>query len=229
VFKLTKKHMKRTFILLAAFLLAATVSHAQTEKGNQTLGLNLGFSYANGSGISINPSDGSTSNTGYKTTTFSIGPAYSYFVADKLDLGASLSYGTSTSNYPPTVNNESKQSSYGLGGTVYLRKYFMFKDKIGIRTGPYVGYEKSDYKSVYTGANALFSEDSKTDDYSAGVRMELVYFPSKSLGFSANIASLNYDHSKTDSGTQGNTSSDNVGFGFVNNGLTLSVFYVFGK
>src|ERR1700704_3382185 len=106
--------MKKALILFAVLLFSAVVSHAQTEKGNQTLGLNLGFSYAKGSGVSINPFDGSSSNTGYKTTTFTVGPAYSYFLADKLDLGVSLSYGTSTSNYPPTVNNQSKQASYGL-------------------------------------------------------------------------------------------------------------------
>ncbi len=45
--------MKKTLVLIAALLLASVVSHAQTEKGNQTLGLNLGFSYSKTSGVNI--------------------------------------------------------------------------------------------------------------------------------------------------------------------------------
>jgi hypothetical protein len=35
--------MKKILILMTAFLFAFELSHAQTEKGNQTLGVNLGL------------------------------------------------------------------------------------------------------------------------------------------------------------------------------------------
>src|SRR3978361_780186 len=114
--------MKKTLVLIAALLLASVVSQAQTEKGNQTLGLNLGFYYNKSSGVSINPYDNSSTDAGSKNTSFNIGSAYSYFIADKLDLGASLSYGQSSYTYPQIINNIQKQNSYAFFGSVYLRK-----------------------------------------------------------------------------------------------------------
>ena len=46
--------MKKALILFAALLFSAVVSFAQTEKGKQTLGLDLGFSFNKVNGVSIN-------------------------------------------------------------------------------------------------------------------------------------------------------------------------------
>jgi hypothetical protein len=54
--------MKKSFLLIAAFLLAAAISHAQTEKGNQTLGLDLGLQFNTTNNTYISPFD--NSNTG---------------------------------------------------------------------------------------------------------------------------------------------------------------------
>jgi hypothetical protein len=221
------KHMKKILFLIAAFLLAAVVSQAQTEKGTQTLGLNLGFGYNKTSGVNINPYDNSSTDAGSKNTSFNIGPAYSYFIADKLDLGASLSYGQSNFTYANTQNNPQKLTSYAFISSVYLRKYIMFGGQFGLRAGPYLGFEKGDNKIGYVGTNAIYSEDSKLTEYSAGARLELVYYPSKKLGFAASIASMNYDHTKFDNGAAGHTSSDNLSAAFINNSLAISVFYVF--
>jgi len=105
----------------------------------------------------------------------------------------------------------------------------MYQGKIGLRAGPYAGYTKSDYKTIYNGSSSIFNEDGKTDTYNAGIKLDLVYYPSKSLGLSASIASLAYSHFKTDNGSQGHTDGDNVSMGFISNNLALSVFYVFGK
>jgi hypothetical protein len=218
--------MKKSIFFIAVFLLAAVVSQAQTEKGTQTLGLNLGFSYQKTSGVSINPYDNSSTDAGNKTTSFNIGPAYSYFIADKLDLGAALSYGQSNSTYPQIENNINKQSSYALSGSVYLRKYMMFGDKLGLRAGPYLSYEKGDNKTDYSGSAAIYSEDSKLTEYGAGARLELIYYPSKKLGFAASIANVSYDHNKFDYGNQGHTSNDNINASFISNNLGFSVFYV---
>jgi hypothetical protein len=216
--------MKKSIVLIAVFLLAAVVSQAQTEKGTQTLGLDLGFGYNKSNGIATSP-DGSTSSNMYsKSTDFSIGPDYSYFIADKLDIGTSLSYSTNTYNYPFQTNSIYKQSTYAYGGIIFLRKYFMYNDKLGLRAGPYAGYSRSDSKSI--NADPIYNSESKTDIYTAGAKLELVYYPSKKLGFSAMLANLNYAHYKTDMGVMGHTSADNISMAFVNNGLGISIFYV---
>jgi len=221
--------MKKTISLIAALLLATGVLYAQTEKGNQTIGLNMGFGYNKSSGVVINPFDNTSTNQSTKQTNFNIGPAYSYFIADKLDLGVGLTYGTSTSDFSPVPNYLSKLSSYYFDSRVYLRKYFMYKDKIGIRTGPYAGYSKTNNKAVYTGTSTGANQDNTTQNLNAGMRLELVYFPTKKLGFSAYLASLDYSHYKTDSGTQGHASGDSADLNLISNNLSLSVFYVFGR
>ena len=218
--------MKKSIFLIAVFLLAAVVSQAQTEKGTQTLGLNIGFGYSKTSGVNINPYDNSSMDAGNKATSFNIGPAYSYFIADKLDLGAALSYGQSNSTYPQIENNINKQSSYAFISSVYLRKYMMFGDKLGLRAGPYLSYEKGDNKTDYSGSAAIYSEDSKLTEYGGGVRLEVVYYPSKKLGFAAFIGNVSYNHTKSDNGDLGHTSNDNVNASFINSNLAFSVFYV---
>jgi hypothetical protein len=217
--------MKKTLLLLAVFLVTISVSYAQTEKGYQALGLNLAFAYNNSSGTVI--SNGNPQPLGSKITQFSIGPSYSYFIANKLDVGGSLSFGTtSTTNLPGY--NPSKYSSNDIGGIVYLRKYCMFNDKIGLRTGPYIGYNYGEVKYTYNTAPAA-STDTKTDYYNAGMRLELVYFPSKKFGFSTYLASFDYSHYKSDSGPAGHLSGDNVYLNLINSNLAVSVYYVFGK
>jgi len=204
-------------------------SYAQTEKGNQTLGLNMGFSYNKSNGVSINPYDNSSTDVNSKTTGFNIGPSYSYFIADKLELGASLSYDRDNYNYPNTPGNGEEQLRYDYGGTIYLRKYFMFQNKIGLSAGPYAGYFRGINKLTYEGANSIYSNDSKTDNFEGGLNLGLVYYPTKHLGFSASLATIGYDHNKTDDGTQGHSDGNSFNASFVNNGLSFSIFYVFGN
>lgn len=220
--------MRKALFLIAVLLLTALVSHAQTEKGSQTLGADLGFTYLKNTGATINPYDNSIYNSSNKTTRFNIGPSYSYFIGDKLDLGASLSYSQNTYSYPPG-NNLEKQSERDFGGAVYLRKYFMFQEKIGLRAGPRVGYYHDINKITYEPSNAIYNQDSKTDNFVGGLNLDLVYYPSKHLGFTASLANLYYTHFKSDFGTQGNAKGDNFNASFINDGLSLSVFYAFGK
>jgi hypothetical protein len=221
--------MKKLLILTSVCLLAYQASHAQTEKGDQTLGVNLGFGYSKSNEFDINSSDGSTGTSNGKTTSFNIGPNYSYFIADKLDLGTSLQYNSAVTNSTPDIFNDlMKQVNRYYGASVYLRKYFMYSDKIGIRTGPYVAYYRQDTQNNYNDVNAISDYNSKSDNYEAGVNLDLVYYPSKCLGISASLANLQYIHSKTNNGTQGHSSNDDVNFSYINNGLGFSVFYVFG-
>ncbi|MHB8209403.1 hypothetical protein [Mucilaginibacter sp.] len=221
--------MKKLMLLIAAFVFVYQASQAQTEKGTQTIGANLGFGYSKNDQLYISTYDQSTSNQNGKTTYFNIGPSYSYFIANNLDLGASLQYQSYVTNYnPDTYSSLSKQINRNYGGSIYLRKYFMYANKIGLRAGPYLDYEKQITKYDYSGSNATDSFNGNDDNFSAGVNLDLVYYPSKHLGMSASIANVSYQHTKINNANQGNGSIDNVNFDFINNGLTFSVFYVFG-
>src|SRR5262249_25125058 len=131
------KLMKKTLILFAALMLAYATSQAQTEKGTQTIGLGIDYFHENNKGTAIDPNTALSQTT--RSSTFSFGPQYSIFIANKLDLGASFSYENATYTYPTSFSLV-KQVSNTYGGSIYLRKYLMFNDKIGLRTGPYLSY-----------------------------------------------------------------------------------------
>jgi hypothetical protein len=227
--------MKKILITVVVFLSAYQLSNAQTEKGTQTFGLNLGFGYNNSNDYTINIADNNAVTTlNTKTTDFAIGPNYSYFIQNNLELGASLSY--STSNATNTTGDLSstndsyptKQSSDNISASVFIRKYFMYKNIIGFRTGGYVGYSGGTNKDTYTPTDAGANYNNTTMYYSAGANLDLVYFPSKKLGIAATLANLEYYHYTANNNSQGHDNGDNITFSLVNNGLTLSVFYVFG-
>ncbi|MDN3582725.1 hypothetical protein [Mucilaginibacter flavus] len=219
--------MKKILFLIPAFLLAFQISKAQTEKGTQTLGVNLNFSYQKSDNLSINPSDHSTQTLLDKHTLFGVAPTYSYFIANKLDAGATLGYDyqkfdNSDQSYPQ------KRRQHDYSASVFLRKYFMYNDKFGIRTGPYLTYARYDSKDTYPISASINDNISKSDSYVTGVNLGLVYYPSKCLGVAVTLADVSYNHNKTNNGANGHGTSDNVNFNFISNNLGLSVFYVFG-
>lgn len=218
----TQTQMKKILVLIPVFLLAFQISKAQTEKGSQTLGLDLQFSHLK-STQSITQSTVVTSDFDTKLTNFSIGPNYSYFIADKLDIGVNLNYGYSSQNNQ-NPGNPGTQKSHQYGGQLFLRKYFMFGDKLGLRAGPYVGYSRDDFKSTDTYSII----NTKTDNYQVGANLALVYYPAKKLGISATLANANYNHYKQKDGARETGHGDNFNFNIINDGLGLSVFYVFG-
>ncbi len=217
--------MKRSLILIPAFLFLVQISKAQTEKGSQTLGVNLNFSYYDQSGVNVNPYDNSLAEQSNKFTMFSVGPTYSYFIADNLDLGATLNYSLTNSKNAP---NSLEQDNKNYGGTLFLRKYVLYKNKIGFRFGPYLGYLIGDQKFIYKGQNSIDNSDAKSHTYEGGADLDLVYYPTKHLGVSISLANLDYQHTRTNSGAQGFANSDEVNFDFVNNNLSVSLLYVFG-
>ncbi|MFC0512689.1 autotransporter outer membrane beta-barrel domain-containing protein [Mucilaginibacter angelicae] len=214
--------MKKILVLIPAFLLAFQISKAQTEKGSQTLGIDVQFTHQKTSQDRSLPGFDSYAYD-FKATNFSIGPTYSYFIADKLDIGISANYGYYKQDSNDN-NYATNQSSHQYGASLFLRKYFMFGDKLGLRAGPYLGYTRYDFRS---NANGSFIK-TKNDSYNVGANMALVYYPAKKLGVAATLANLSYNHTKIkdDAGLHG--SSDNVFFNLVNDGLAISVFYTFG-
>ena len=226
------KTMKRSLIVLAALLLAFTSSQAQTEKGNQTLGLNLGLSTLQSAGFDINQTDNSTSTENSKTTIFNFGPNYSYFIADNLEIGVDLSYSSTVTTYNTTATNVvnfANQNSKSYSGNIFVRKYFLHKNKIGIRTGAYLGYGHDSQNVNYPPAYSANNYGWKQNFGEVGINLALVYFPSKQLGFAALLANMSYEHYTDNNGPQGHGSGNDFNLGFVSNGLGFSIFYVFGK
>ncbi len=224
--------MKKFLFSIAVFLFAFQLSHAQTEKGTQTLGGEVGFNYYKTNDFTVNPADNSSATLNTKTTGFKIGPDYSYFVADKLDIGINVSYSSSTTSnsttnvqsyyYPP------KASSYNFNSEIFIRKYYMYHDKIGFRTGAYLDYSRVNSTTIYDQSSNISNDKSTSNNYSGGVLLDLVYYPAKKFGLSAAIANLEYNHTKIDDGTSGHINGDSVSFNFMNSFL-LSIFYVIGK
>jgi long-subunit fatty acid transport protein len=221
--------MKKFLFLIPAFLLAFQTSKAQTEKGTQTLGANIVFHTQKTSNVAIDNNSGTTFTSDTRYTSLGVGPNYSYFIADKLDIGGSLAYTYINSNNGDN-SSPSRTREHDFGGQVFLRKYFMYNDKLGLRAGPYLGYDRYNNKSFYNYPNApIPSATTKGDNYTAGVNLGLVYYPAKSVGVSVSLASISYQHSKNSTvGNSGHASTDSFDASFISNNLGLSLFYVFG-
>jgi len=230
----TTKTRNKFLILIAALLLIVKVSSAQTEKGNQTLGANLGFQFLNTTTNSFSTTpDGLTTTNKYHS--FNIGPAYSYFISNTWALGASLNYSHSTSDNNSSDPDQHLQNyiSNSYGGQIFLNKYVLYQNKLGFRAGPYAGFNR---QSNTTEIPTSSVESKQTaNDYFAGGALDLVYYPAKSLGITLSVAKLTYDHSTTKDGFTGNPDdtyakghSNNLSFNFINSGTSVSVFYTFG-
>ena len=204
-------------------------AHAQNQKGNQTLGIGLGFSAATGSYNyqSNNPAilDITASQS---TGSFSANPNYSYFIANNLDLGVSIGFGSGTSNFDDnSANAHFKQIDKNYSGSLYMRKYILYKNKIGIRTGPYFSYQYFDSSYVDKSNNGSSSSNTG-NNYHAGLIADFVYYPASKIGLAVNIGNLSYNYGKAN-GPQQSSSSNGVNLQFLNNNLMLTAFYVFGK
>jgi hypothetical protein len=212
--------------LLLAFVSIITIqtAKAQTEKGSQMLGANFGASTTSSDSKELNLNDNTYGiNVHGKQTSYGFGPNYSYFIADKLDIGVSIGYGRvkleSNGNYA------SLQKTHSFSSAVYLRKYFLYDNKVGIRTGPYFSYINSNQTVLYSNTTPG-SYNYSSDIYNGGIGLDFVYFPIKKLGLSASMGNISYTHQIIDGDSKG--TSNSFGLNFANS-LNLSVNYVFGK
>ncbi|HTD99230.1 MAG TPA: hypothetical protein VK668_08065 [Mucilaginibacter sp.] len=219
--------MKKIAISITIFLLALQAANAQAQKGNQNLGVSLGFysSNSNYNYLNIEPSSSQFVNT--KTTGFSAYPNYSYFIANNLDIGASIGFGHETDRSSDRISgNGSEQTYKSYFGSIFLRKYYLYNNKIGIRTGPYFSYQYSNSDVAYTPDNLQSSNNYKGHNYQGGISADFVFYPSSKIGLAANLANLYYARS-TWSNLSQTSSSNSVNLQLLNNNLTLSAFYVF--
>ncbi len=220
---------KLTFLLLAAF--SGMTASAQTEKGSHWIG---GFFSANHTKNEQAQKNGSQDFSYYsKQNQLQIGPSYSYFVADKLSLTASAGYINSHAdqtyyNAPgtPLFDQTTESSSNGYFAGLRLDKYFLYDNKIGVRTGPMAFYQRMNSNSVIQGEPE--QADAITKSFSAGLTLDFVYFPVRKIGLIASIGSLAYSEVKFEGLNNTNKSSE-IGLNFLGSSTSFSFVYVFGK
>lgn len=221
--------MKKLPILIAVIVSATQFSNAQTTTGTQNLGLSLG-SMNNKTTSFYSDSFNNNSTTSNESTykNFNIGATYGYFIGKNLDAGATLSYSFYSSTYSnPNPGSLNKQINNDLGGLIFIRKYFLYENKFGFRAGPYLGYDRSTAKSSYVPSSGVYNQNIVTNNYNAGLRLDLVYYPLKRVGFSATIANLSYNTFKSTTIAPGSINGDNINLILITSGLQLSAFWIF--
>ncbi len=219
--------MKKSLALVAAILFAYQFSNAQTQKGKQTFGLDGGYSHIT-VGNSPNPYNGAAQQE-TKSTNARIGPSYGYFIANGSEIGGSLFYAyyrqTNNINYPyPMSVNFFETKTNSFGASAFFRKYVLYQNKIGFRTGPYASYQwgKNDYTTIPGVAYCT-----KSSGYAVGGNFDLVYYPTAKFGLAATIANLSYTRNKNKNDKY-YSHDENCTFRFIKSGLSLTAFYSFG-
>jgi len=219
--------MNKFLILIAAFLLIIQFSNAQTTAGTQNLEFSLSYLSSKNNVLLIDPGSSSSLSFLNKTSSFGIGPGYAYFIANNLDIGGSLSYSSYTSDNSNTYTGiPLNESNRDLTGLVFIRKYFLYQNKIGFRTGLYLGYERQTLNTTNTPSQTIYDQNSSANEYSAGLRFDIVYYPLKHFGVTATLANIGYDSYKENNTTQGSGSGTGFNANFTN-GLQLGMVYMF--
>ncbi|WPU94236.1 hypothetical protein SNE25_01690 [Mucilaginibacter sabulilitoris] len=212
--------MYKKILLVILSVITLQAAKAQTEKGSQNLGVTFGVSTANTKLNSLN-FDNTIDHNNVKQKDYSISPDYSYFIADKLDIGVGLGYAYSNSKYNSDYDVH-EQTGKSFTSIISLRKYFLFDNKIGIRTGPFLSYQKTKGSNIYPTNTSKYN----SDYYAGGVSLDFVYYPTKNIGLAANLGNVRYAHQKSTGAMEGTNNSFNLNF---TDNLALSVYYVFGK
>jgi hypothetical protein len=214
---------KKLLLAFVSIIFINTVK-AQTEKGSQMLGVSFGVSTTNSDSRYIDYSTNAITNVHGKARNYNIAPTYSYFVADKLDLGLSAGYSHQTQDYSSIYNpSNTKLDAFNAG--IYLRKYFLYENKIGVRTGPMFNYQHGKQTQAYL-SNPESNSEATSNTYSGGVGLDFVYFPVKRLGLTATLGGLTYAHQVV-KGTNPST-YNSFDANFVNR-FIFSVNYIFGN
>ncbi|MGY4538084.1 long-subunit fatty acid transport protein [Mucilaginibacter sp. UYNi724] len=215
--------MYKKLLLICVSAIAIQTAKAQTQKGSQMLGASFGFSTSSSDSKQFEPNNNTYGDNQHaKTTSYNFAPSYSYFIADNLDLGISVGYGHSKQESENDPSSFGVQKSHGFSAGVYARKYVLYENKIGIRTGPYLNY--------YYGKQDAFNDDYPAYNnysskmYAGGISLDFVYFPVKKLGLAAGLGNLSYVHQTNDGSIKGTYNAFNLSFA---NALSLSVNYVF--
>lgn len=207
-------------MLVVLSVITLQAAKAQTERGSQNLGATFAVSTSDTKLNNLNP-DNTIYHNKVKQKYYSISPDYSYFIANKLDIAVGLGYAYSHSDYN-SDNDVHEQTGKSFTSSISLRKYFLFDNKIGIRTGPFLSYQKTKTNNVFPANTDKYD----SDYYAGGVGLDFVYYPVKNIGLAANLGSVRYSHQKSTGNQQGTDNAFSLNF---TDSLALSVYYVFGK
>jgi hypothetical protein len=225
-------------LMLVFFMFCVVSTFAQTNAGNQTLGISAGYSSGKSTTVFSNPLYGpATLTVVNKQAVYSLSPGYSVFLGKTVDVGFAFGilgsvydydYGSTASATTPI-----KTTNKAYSGTFYLRKYILLQDRIGVRTGPFFQYQKSDQVSDYPAGSPLNGDNkNQVISYSGGMYVDFVYYPTRRIGLAANLLNLNYSYSKSVY-EQGGGESDNdqktYSANFLTTNLSLSIYFVLGK
>ena len=225
--------MKKILLFITAFFIAHRTANAQTEKGDQAVGFYLNYSYSKDNHFVIIPTNNLTATVATTLKSFSIGPQYSYFIADKLEAGFYFGYSSynnqyisDNSNYQYNPNVESGKNH--ITG-VFIRKYMMLLDKVGLRAQPFLEYQWGSSQDSYPPSTVVDNNTVHSQQYIAGANFDLVFYPTKKFGITGRILNFDYYHYTATGTSQGRDSQDGINLGFISDNLYLSVFYVFGQ
>lgn len=217
--------MYKKLLLVFVSIIAINAAQAQTEKGNQSVGLSFGLSTADSKTRDFNyTTNDYDPQVNGKRKSYTISPNYTYFIADKLDIGLSVGYSYNSQKYNTSAFAPQDQSGKSFFSSINLRKYFLYDNKIGIRTGPYLNYQR--LSQSYTYNNNQLNYNTNSNVYTGGVGLDFIYYPLKKLGLAATMGNLNYSHQNSSGNTDGTYNSFNLSFA---NSLIFSVNYIFGN
>jgi hypothetical protein len=224
--------MYKKHILLLAAIFGTLALKAQTNKGDQYLGGSSSFLAVNETtDYSQSPYSSISYTQKTKYHSISVGPVYGLFIANNLDIGVNLGYAHQKAEYAYSVNPYSNiEQSYQDNvyyGALYVRKYFLYNNKIGFRTGLYGEYEQVKSASKYADAGLTPDQFDNYRIQNAGLTFDAVYFPFRRFGLTSTIGTLGYTHLDTQQNYM-HDKQDNFGWN-LNSGLNVSFFYCFGK
>ena len=169
--------MKALLSSLTLCLIVPLISSAQTQKGQWTVGAQIGnFSYQNQNGSRI--------------ITTSITPSAGYFIANGLALGTGIP--TSTTSQKSTIGipfyrYDFIASSIGLAPFI---RYFVGEKKLKPYLGLAFSYSRSSNRSARTDPSGIFQSEGKGETTAFVPTLGLAYFVSQNLGLTAG---LNYN------------------------------------
>jgi len=206
-------HMKKKLLIFAFLLLSAMISvQAQVEKGNWFLS---GSSNLNICTYKDKWEQGTTTEERYKGTDFSIQPQIGYFIIDKLPVGLSLNF--TSSSYKDLEDDDHKSTYSTISVGPFVRYYILNAKGFWPYAEAMVGFGST--KDKYTGYENIEEVDKSTlMGYRIGVGG--TYFFNEYVGFDL---FLGYQNETEKYKAEGEETDDSK---YIIGGITFNVGFV---
>jgi hypothetical protein len=203
-------------LLFLSFLALPFVTNAQISQGNIQLGLNLSFS---NSTDEIN----SVGTQVYKTTNnfFIIAPDFDYFITDKISIGGSVIY--KTTSYKELNSPTEGSNEFYIGPR--LGYYKMIGDRFGLLVNT-AFYYHSESLEQSDGSGSTIKLDGT--GFEMNIKPGFIYFLSDKFAFRGDINGFTYTTMRYEPSGGGNieekTNDVQVGLNTFGLSLGLSIF-----